>query len=317
MVARPTLPSADAAPEEHADWLEYCTLRSAEGGTSIRQFMRDLSAAGTGEVIDIWEHEEGSPLEEMLGAEGTAESAFEELHERYLACGGKDGAYPFHVEENSLLLGGRPETSVYTFLLLLSRLGREAGPPEIDAAELFEDISARAAERYLGGSRSNARAVVFGFPRKVLPKGFAPALDALCSQLGEGEGHRTSPKTKDEKDARLDIVAWRDFQDKRPGKLIAFGQCATGSQWRTKLTDLPPTTDWCDLWMRGLVTVSPIRLFCVPHRVDRENWLHTGRLGGILFERCRIAQLAADLDGDLADACTKWSRHVLREIRRR
>ena len=54
------------------------------------------------------------------------------------------------------------------------------------------------------------------------------------------------------KDGKLDIVVWRRFADGRPGQLIGFGQCKTGTSWPDDLTKLQPE-GFCAKWMlKGL-----------------------------------------------------------------
>lgn len=209
-------------------------------------------------------------------------------------------------------------------MALLSWFGEKVGPKGESGAKLFEEICARAIERYLGGDdrkrktggQDSVRAHVFGFPRRLLPKGFAAAVDKLCAEIGEGSGHRKHSRVPNQKDGKLDIVAWRDFEDGRRGKLIAFGQCATGAKWREKYLELPPPAKWCGLWMRELPWVDPIRSFFVPHRIEYEAyWEEACSYGGILFDRCRIAQLTTQLDGDVADRLAGWSKYVLAMLR--
>lgn len=308
-------PPPTDGPEYHADFLELTALKSARRSASIHEYIRDLKLANADETLaesdDDKEPEEGVDHSEPL-----AESAFSELDDRHISCG-KDGAnYPFEIASNSVKLSQDAEKSIYTFLALLSWFGKDAGPAGSNGEKLFEEVCARAAAAYLGGPRPQVRWYVFGFPRRVGPKGFKDALDALCKELGEGQGHHKGrSKLPHEKDGKLDIVAWRDFHDRRQGKLIAFGQCATGKNWPDKVTELPRSEDWCRLWMADTPAIFPIRSFFVPHRIDRTNWFDTCVKGGILHDRCRIASLASGIDKLLEEEVARWSSHVLKELR--
>lgn len=135
----------------------------------------------------------------------------------------------------------------------------------------------------------------------------------MCSQLGEGQGCRVDrPNLSDQKDAKLDLVVWRPFLDDRPGKLIGFGQCATGNDWTDKLTHLQPLA-FCGMWMLDTPLVEPVRFFFVPFRIERRRWLDATRNGGIIFDRCRIAIHAHRVDSKLMRECADWSSHVKRE----
>lgn len=314
MIDPESVPEATAPPEHHADFLELSAYRSRKRSVSVREYIRDLSMAGTTEAIAESENiNDDTEIEDQT--EALAQSAFDELDERK-RCSGKD-IYPFDVSSNSLHLKKDADKSLYTFLALLSWFGKDAGPAGADGEKIFEEVCAKTAESYLGGPGNRVRSFIFGFPRRVEPSGFADALDKLCKEIGEGVGHHKGrPKLPDQKDGKLDIVAWKEFEDKREGKLITFGQCATGRNWEGKVTELPPPADWCGHWMADKPSVVPVRSFFVPHRVERRNWSHTCTFGGILYDRCRIANLASGVDANLHATYRKWSSHVLRSIRR-
>jgi hypothetical protein len=315
-------PCLSDSRERLADWLELCALKDSDRNASFSDLVRDLDVSGSFDASPSLEDtlededvagaeiaiEEPVQHENKNKCEAAAEGAFLEVSERFVACG-DNGAYPFEVGDNYLEVRDETAQSVYVFLLLLSTFGHDAGPARGDGAKLFEEVSAQAAETYLGGNRL-ACSKVFGFPRRLQPKDFGPALDDLCRAMGEGVGHRERPTSKDQKDAKLDVVAWRGFPDGRRGKLIAFGQCATGANWPDKLTELQPQ-DWCRFWMQETPATLPIRLFFVPHRIEEQTWFHTCVHGGVLFERCRIAHLAQSSPADLVTRLTAWSRFVL------
>lgn len=315
-------PTLTAAQESHADWLELRALQARSRTVSIREYIRDLGIAGTADGVN-GEEPSSFDFNDDVMCEQKAEDAFAEIDDRVRAC---SGSYPFEIlDENVLQIRPGREKCVYSFMALLSRFGKDAGPPGLGGAQLFEDLCARAMETYLGGGPSrpshdtasvaSVRACVFGFPRRVLPAGFADALDQLCADLGEGSPHKGRQNLPRKKDDKLDIVAWKEFGDRRPGKLIAFGQCATGRKWREKISELPQPHKWCQNWMRELPAVDPVRSFFVPHRVEFNEWIETCLYGGLLFDRCRIAQLTIGIDKRLASDLNKWTRHVLAALR--
>lgn len=299
--------------EALADWLEIRTFRDRDGNSSYVELLGALQMSGTRDALD--EEDETNAASESWEDpyEAAVESAFTEITDRFNACGAERGMYPFALEADYIALATDTRNSVYTFLLLLSSFGGSAGPKPIQGAKLFEEVCAKAAEEYLGGANVTVKSRVFGFPRRVLPAGFKEALQKLCDDLQEGIGPRNRPNSRDQKDARLDIVAWHDFSDTRPGKLITFGQCATGRNWNEKLTDLQPR-EWCELWMQDRPAVLPVRMFFVPHRVSRKDWLHTSIYGGILFDRCRIARYSSLIEQPLRKQLATWSKDVLGNI---
>ena len=309
MVIEPAALSVTDSAEMLADWVEIHAFRDRDGNGSHVDLMKALRMSGTTDALDD-DEESGFPVESY---EGAVESAFTEIEDRFLACGNENGAYPFEMEPDYIAMAKDTLNSVYTFLLLLSCFGDRAGLSPTKGAKLFEEVCAKAAEAYLGGTHITVKSRVFGFPRRILPKGFEKALKSLCNEIQEGIGPRSRPNSKNQKDAKLDIVAWHDFADARPGKLIAFGQCATGRNWDEKLSDLQPR-DWCDLWMQDRPAVHPIRMFFVPHRVSLNDWFQSNVHGGILFDRCRIANHSNLIEIPLRKQLAVWSRGVLEKI---
>ena len=240
-----------------------------------------------------------------------AEEAFSEIEERWTAIGATTTKYPFRLGTQSLSVQRNASRTPYIFMLLLSRYGKSAGPKGLFGERIFEDVSEVAARTYFGGTTGGAQTFPFGFPRRRTVAGFVPALRDLCVALGEGREGRRRPSSKKQKDAKLDLVAWRPFADERPGQLIGFGQCATGSDWTQKLSELQPTA-FCKKWLADQPAHDPVRLYFVPFRVDADEWDERTIDAGILFDRCRIASLAAPLPAALRRDCHRWTAHVLR-----
>lgn len=307
------VPSASESRTVHADWLELRALEAADHNSSIQDLIQVIRRTGTIEAIEEGEESEDPQDRGSEKTQIVAEDAFAEIEDRHTSCGGPRGMYPFRLRPQYIELRSEPQESLYLFLLLLSRFGKDAGPNGTDAARLFELVSLHAATNYFGGVRSGVESYHFGAPRRSTPRKFRDALDEMCRQIGEGQGCRVDrPNLGDQKDAKLDLTVWRPFRDNLPGKLIAFGQCATGSDWTDKLTQLQPEA-FCGMWMLDTPIVKPVRLFFVPFRIERRRWLDTARLGGIVFDRCRIAANARQVDRELMRDCASWTNYVLKE----
>jgi hypothetical protein len=69
-----------------------------------------------------------------------------------------------------------------------------------------------------------------------------------------------------------------------------MGQCAAGSDWETKRTELIPESFW-NKWATRQPVHRPTKAFFTPHRVELARWRHFGYDAGIVFDRCRIAYL--------------------------
>ncbi|MEK6235154.1 MAG: hypothetical protein N2C14_10600 [Planctomycetales bacterium] len=183
-----------------------------------------------------------------------------------------------------------------------------------DATLLFEVLCQEVAVRHWGGPSPFVKAFIFGTARadeasdddEIDETGFKASVDQLCKELGEGiqysppeDGYRITAR-----DGKLDVVVWRRFADKRSGQLIGFGQCKTGTHWKTGLSQLRPE-DFADKWFLQRPAVIPIRLYFVADRVTT-HWYDACKDGGIVFDRCRIMEHAIDLPGELVDRLRKW-----------
>lgn len=305
-------PPASADVTFKADFLELKTFACHDRSSSIQDLVQETRRSGTAEAFTDPESAEyrrdaGGELSQIA-----AEDAFAEIEDRWRACGSDVVTYPFIVSGSSIRLSDSPEGSIYPFLLLLTQFGIKAGPSGLPAERLFERVCCEAAKHYFGGPGTGVEAARFGFPRDDLPKRFEAALDQLCQMVGEIVPKQGAVNAAQQKDARLDIVVWKHFPDRRAGKLLGFVQCAAGqNSWRQKSTELRPHT-FCNQWLREHPAVEPLRLFFVPWRVARHEHRPVCCDGGILFDRCRIAHFARLLPDTVTNDCRRWTAHVLR-----
>src|SRR2546425_792200 len=208
----PPVPSATDDPNEHADWLELAAILSPTSSVSIQDLTGSIGISGSVDALPEMEEVAEGTMELDEICEPLAEAAFGELDERLAACGGDVGTYPFTLTDNALSLKPDWKNSIYTFLALLAYYGAAARIGD-SATKLFEEVSASALSNYLGSESPLIKTVVFGFPRSYKQKDFAGALNELCKQFGEGLGHSGAHEIPTQKDAKLDIVGWKEFQD--------------------------------------------------------------------------------------------------------
>jgi len=287
-----------------ADWLELKAILSNDKNSSLG----DLERALTRESVYV---DESEALENKLA------DVAKELDARGLAGG---GAYPFKNEAGRLQAKENRKTSTYVFCLCLSYFrGKQKKGVKVYPGRMFEALSVEAARTFVTGAKQKPGASRFGTPRhaKDYPSSFRAAIDTLCSRdINEGggwpAGKKVTPKLRPQ-DGGLDVVAWRDWQDKRPGKLILFGACAAGADWTEKTRELDLGT-FCPEYLAPPPVSQILRAFFVPHRIHADQWDVISRQAGLVFDRCRISHLVPELPERVAihGDPVKWMKTLLK-----
>jgi hypothetical protein len=305
------VPAAGSDSIEHADWIELEAIASQNGSCSYEELATQIHISGTTDVMESDETDDEDAAGDL--SYEVADRTWAEIERRHQWCGGDDGLYPFEVSTGSISLKKSPEASSYVFQLLLSHFGRTAGPTGTFGERIFEHLSSAAGTSYFGGETNNARHFRFGLPRPDRT-GFETALNNLCRELNCGTVKHGAALMGEQQDSHLDVVVWRSFPDDREGKVIGFGQCATGKHWRDKLQELQPET-FASEWLNDRFHPQPVRMFFLPHCVEDRQWSHVTINAGVVFDRCRTTQLTGTLDGELRDQCKNWSSHVIQQLR--
>ncbi len=251
--------------------------------------------------LDENDYENGVPEEDV--SHPTLDQVFDEIGRRQVGCG---GGYPFRIDNSGHVLysatEGQQRFIFYKYLLLATRLNMNTRKVQagLDGTEVFEHLAAQASKSYFG---SRSEALVFG--SRVGTPNFPGRVDQLCIELDEGIGFSNlDPKMFRQKDGKLDIVIWKPFADNLPGKLVAFGQCKTGSSYDTN--DLHPEA-FCDKWISSTLPVKPLRLFLVAEALLRARWTVQSIDNGLQFDRCRIVEYCEDIDSSLLDQIVHWT----------
>ncbi len=285
-----SLPPDHSRPLELADWLELSALEAGDLNASSGDLSAALQLAVGGSSRRAREVTEGIEADVL--------SAMWEVEERVRNTG---RAYPFSIKRGRVVQANDDwtESFAYVFCLALSYYGYSPKKgDEFNPWHVFEEVALIAAKNFIDGE-----AVRFANLRD--GRSFAEAVDELCLRMGEGGRYQTRHRLRPQDD-KLDLVAWRDFYDRRESKLILFGQCAAGANWATKISELQPT-DWTQEWMAEGPVSPLVRSFYIPHRIDADRWPYYSRRAGIFFDRCRIAAWVPYAGNEgLADQCLEW-----------
>lgn len=229
-----------------ADWVELTALTAAHGTASWGDLVRSQ------QVRDDADHrvEHDDVSGEDLDGEIT-DSQYENLtaevgDELQFRSDSLGVLYPFEfsVIRGRWTLSARPipqagDTSAcltYKTCLFISgfRRGLLRSPSKEHTAAI-SDCMQRVA--YLvAGELVGGDAHWFGWPRPDSTTTMRTGLERLIERLRHGVIKVADPEwtSGHEKDAGVDIVAWRSFLDGRPGSLVLYGQVASGLDWTEK-----------------------------------------------------------------------------------
>lgn len=279
-----------------ADWLEIRALLADDGNASRGDLESALRAA---------------PSFAGKGAEAVEATLADVFAELSMRATASVNGYPFEIREGSVAaLRRRAWTtrSAYLVCLCMTVLGDKAVlAPNVYPTRFFEDLAVDAAKAYVGGEGFR-----FGHPRRgEMPVGFKRAVEEFVRLVGEGESPR-SGLTQSAKDGGLDVVAWKAHPDGYAGKIVLFGACATGGDWKAKRQELS-IHDWQSSALAKNLAVDPVRAFFVPRRLPGEWYRHLTK-AGIVFDRCRISHWAPRAPNGVHGDPVRWAQAQLKAL---
>jgi hypothetical protein len=279
-------------PELLADWIEASVVLSQFGTLGIDEILR----LGKGDV----------------GAEdGAINSALTIIAKRQQILGLH---YPFEIRQQ--LAVTFKESSLQNIYLCLSQLTPESLARQTvrsnsstipEMSVLLEEVAEVALANLWG---VGGRAIRFGYPsRHGRPPDFDQAIRWLADEMGVtvGQGYR-DPRRQD---GGVDVVAWRNFADHRPGFPIALAQCTIQKEAFTKTTDID-----LRLWSSWLaLDVDPLNILVLPGTIRGAgpDW---GQLSTVVMviERIRLMELLSR--GSIPERLvTAWTESILSELR--
>lgn len=291
----PNLPTPKAYKEELADFWEIEALRNSGQAISRTQIAKSIAIG-----LDELDHEGIESEDDTL--EARLDEVFLELQRRPSFSSGK---YPFSFTKYSLILKEEANLfkDVYLYLLLCTRFNMKTDKVHngIDGTLLFEELCAIVASNYFG---KTAQSYIFGTAN---PSNFESKVKGLIKKIGEGQTFKNPNNNFPTKnDDGVDIVVWKEFADKRQGKLIAFGQCKTGTSWQDRVFKLNPN-NFCDNWFHQSPILTPIPLIFICDTLNEEFNFHTIQKGYLFFNRFRILeQIENNLNGEIYAKIQTW-----------
>lgn len=311
----PETPSPNDPPHALADYAEWvCWKNDYASPTALKADLDRLTENdfGVDEMPDIYgdsempDTEDVNEVPEEEEIDGFVGEAYGEIQRREVAC---RGGYPFALDENGKILRPKQESDnhkydIYKYLLLATRLDmkRSRKHAEMDGTLLLEELAAEIVQSYLG-----PRSEKFVFGTSVESPSFSARVEKLCEEMQEGVRFMSrSQSHKYKQDDKLDVVAWIPFADNLPGKLLAFGQCKTGTSYGDTLAQLQPDA-FCKKWLHPQPVLTPIRMFFVAEALPRLDWENVGIDAGLLFDRCRIVDYSDEVSAGILEKVRTWT----------
>ena len=303
----PDLPSSRAYKEETADFWEVQSVSNPSIFVSQIQISKVISM----ELDEI--NHDGIDSEDDVVNEGSEirnglDDVFAELQRRTQFTANK---YPFDFGKYSMKLTAETSLTkdIYLFLLLCTRLNMKTQKVQngIDGTKVFENLCAHVAKNYFGQS---SKSFVFGTAEA---GNFESKVSDMIKSIGEGKKF-TNPNNNapTKKDDSIDVVVWKEFSDKRVGKLIGFGQCKTGTTtWRDDIHRLKPK-DFCGNWFNEQPVFDPIPLVFICDTMNEDFNFPTSQKGYLVFNRFRILEYVDDsLAENIKQDISNWLNGAL------
>ena len=302
-----------------ADWLE------------VEALVRKRGVAARGDVLRLYDFmsDDGHDLEtdevtgEILESEilendrsECADEVLAEIEHRAKVLGAD---YPFQLSFERFQWSIRPASQVddnrmmaaracYLFCLLTSAIrddrigGAAIASLRRSMERYFQAVATDAAAGIIYGE-----AISFGSPRPG-GTGFHPALKDASARMRLGRPLQRVPlwSSGKEKDAGIDVIAWQDWRDGRPSKVVMLGQVASGNNWTDKSVknDTHRFFEWfserpTEHFIPSIFIPFPLHHNCEPREgasfeeVAFATASHLERGFGLVVDRLRIVEAAA------------------------
>jgi hypothetical protein len=271
--------------EEIADWLEIAIIASGQKGN-------------TNHKLEEWANS-------LCGLSDFQVAAGLKIIERRSAI--LKDSYPFEINEYAVVFHKERLNSGYTYLLAISRPSYSAtwqnSSPTQEDSDLFEEFVAKVLTSYLG---LNSHALAFGWPSKLgRPQEFHLAIEWLAAKMGIEPGTAFRPPRR--KDGGVDVVAWKNFGDKRSGFPVYLVQCTLQRDFLSKSRDID-----LRLWAGWLeMDRDPLVILAVPKTISPGELWNEISANAIVLDRIRLTEYchfsnSPDIESYLEKIISKW-----------
>lgn len=293
------IPNIRSSAQDWADYAEYYALKNDK--ISLIELTKTPLLISDEEIILGIEDDTDKHIQK-------ADDIAHEIRSRKEICGDQ---YPFDLSDMDYVLNKNPNASeedkiIYKYLLMATRarMSDHRIQNSIDGTHLFEELCSLVAQNYFG---PRAEIDILGTSKDQIVS-FRDKLRSITKRMGEGgtihenEGHRPQ-------DDNVDVIVWKGFKDNEVSKLIAFGQCKTGTSWVDKLSELN-TEAFCKTWFTRQPILTPVRMFFTAQYFPRDLFYVRAAEAGLIFDRFRILDYLPQLEEGLLTRINNWTEAI-------
>jgi len=293
------IPTLNNSAQDWADYAEWSAM--TEGKINLLNLIKPSLMISDEELVNGVEDETDKFLIKV-------DEISDEINQR-ITVG--DKLYPFILEDRGYNLLFKPESEessvLYPYLLMATRsnMSRDRIQASIDGSLLFEHVCSIVAKNYFG---ERAEVDILGTSKSDV-QNFRNKLREIFKNIGEG-GDIHENKGHKPQDDNVDVIVWKGFKDQQPSKLIAFGQCKTGTSWVERLSELN-TEAFCKTWFTKQPVLTPVRMFFTAQYFPREIFRVRANEAGLVFDRFRILDyLPEDIDAEILEKIETWTAEI-------
>lgn len=300
MLALPQVGMARSVGSEHnvrldafCDWIEASLA------------FTNLSFVSGSNIVDVLMEEEIYERQEF--AWEFVDNVFAELHRRK-KCLSFSAPFEVEVKSNRAVRTNDWNTvPSYAFCLTLAcakwypRWSKALGGDYTKQGQLFEQVAERALGKLLPGWSIHRAGWSPDNKAKI-----KEVVSTVAKLLREPEGEFEPWVSQHAKEAGLDIVCYRPFEDSRPGLPTIFVQCSIGKHQEHKLG-----TPNMEVWGKLIrfTTGRPQRSFATPYVYTEDEFKHVSvRVNGLLLDRIRLLSAGSDGGAWIPDEINKHLR---------
>jgi hypothetical protein len=260
---------------------------SGENSSTVADWIEALAASQSGKPLSMQKVQEISQSFANIG-QNVIPFAFRLLEKRQQVL--KD-LYPFAIDDTFIVTRKTVRDSFYLQMLFLTPkagLFTSGSTWNLEiASQLFEDLTEKALSNFFGNNTHTAN---FGFPsRSGRPAEFSAAVEWLSKKTNIRLGNAYRPPRK--KDGGVDLFVWKSFSDNQPGIPVMLVQCTIKEDFINKIGDID-----LRLWANWLSSdIEPLVALAVPGVVTKEEVWGEITTRGILLDRMRLTELAAEI----------------------